>query len=152
MSKFQHFKDLETLKTPKAANLNYMNNKSTMQPSSLLAGDNANDNNSISTGNSLSSFQDFPNHNDNDSDDSINSQNSFMSETVTNNDDTVKGPPIHLFTEDHLHEVKLMEEILQGMNAPNFAFEQIMTWARNAYSSGFSFNPENHHYNGQIQW
>ena len=74
-----------------------MNNKSTMQPSSLLAGDNANDNNSISTGNSLSSFQDFPNHNDNDSDDSINSQNSFMSETVTNND-TIKGPPIHLFT------------------------------------------------------
>ena len=59
LSKFKHFKDLETLKTPKAANLNYMNDKSTMQSSSLLAGDNVNDNNSISTGNSQSSFQDF---------------------------------------------------------------------------------------------
>ena len=150
LSKFQHIKDLEFLKTPKAASLNYMNDKSTMQPSSLLAGDNANDNNSISTGNSQSSFQDFPNCDDDDSDDSLHSQNSIMSEIVINHDDTVKGPPIHLFTEDRLHEIKLME-ILQEMNAPNYAFEQIMTWARNAYSSGFNFNPENRHYNGQIQ-
>ena len=26
-----------------------------------------------------------------------------MSEFVDNNNDTVKGPPIHLFTEDRLH-------------------------------------------------
>ena len=45
-----------------------------------------------------------------------------MSEIVINNDDTVKGPPIHLFTEDRLHEIKLMES-LQEMNAPNYAFE-----------------------------
>ena len=127
LSKFQHIKDLEFLKTPKAASLNYMNDKSTMQPSSLLAGDNVNDNNSISTGNIQSSLQDFPNCDDDDSDDSLHSQNSIMSEIVINNDDTVKGPPIHLFTEDRLHEIKLME-ILQEMNAPNYAFEQIMTW------------------------
>ena len=73
-----------------------------------------------------------------------------MSEIVTNNN-TIKGTPIHLFTEDHLHKIKLME-ILQGMNAPNYAFEQLMMWARNAYSSGFNVNPKNCHYNGQIQW
>ena len=76
-----------------------MNDKSTMQPSSLLAGDTVNDNNSISSRNSQSSFQDFPNCDDDDSDDSLHSQNSIMSEIVINNDDTVKGPPIHLFTE-----------------------------------------------------
>ena len=52
-------------------------------------------------------------------------------------------PSIHLMTNLQKHEFQLLQ-LLQDQNAPNYAFAQIMKWARsNAFQSGYDFRPEN---------
>ena len=61
-------------------------------------------------------------------------------------------PSIHLMTNLQKHEFQLLQ-LLQDQNAPNYAFAQIMKWARsNAFLSGYDFRPEHKDYNGQIRY
>ena len=61
-------------------------------------------------------------------------------------------PSIHLMTNSQKHEFQLLQ-LLQDQNAPNYAFAQIMKWARsNAYLSGYDFCSEHKDYNVQIRY
>ena len=53
------------------------------------------------------------------------------------------------YTLDNDVEIELLS-ILQDMNAPLYAFEQIMTWAQRAHTQGYNFTPQNKTYRGQI--
>ena len=42
-------------------------------------------------------------------------------------------------------------KLVTDMNVPNYAFEKIMDWARDAHTSGYQFNPRATNYKSQIQ-
>ena len=58
---------------------------------------------------------------------------------------------MHLMTNSQKHEIRLLQ-LLQTLNAPNYAYTQIIQWARTAFVSGYDFCPQHKDYNGQIHY
>ena len=71
--------------------------------------------------------------------------------TGTGDNYGITQPGIHLMTNSQKHEIKLLQ-LLQNLNAPNYAYAQIMSWARMAFISGYDFSPQHKDYNGQIRY
>ena len=67
----------------------------------------------------------------------------------TNPNMAVSG--MHLMTNSQKHEIRLLQ-LLQNLNAPNYAYTQIIQWARTAFLSGYDFCPKHKDYNGQIHY
>ena len=54
----------------------------------------------------------------------------------------------------YTNEIRVENNLLKlvtDLNVPNYAFEKIMDWARDAYSSGYQFNPRATNYKSQIK-
>ena len=55
-----------------------------------------------------------------------------------------------LFHNDNRVENNLLKLILE-IGAPNYAFKKILNWAKDAYSTGYQFNPRSTSYKSQIK-
>ena len=84
----------------------------------------------------------------------------IIEETVTNtepnvladfDDSTTSSNDInsYVFTNASRVECNLLK-ILFDMAAPNYAFKEIMNWAKDAYKTGYKFNPKTTSYKNQI--
>src|SRR5688572_29285718 len=54
----------------------------------------------------------------------------------------------------HTNEIRVENNLLKlvsDMNAPNDAFKNIVDWAKDAFSTGYQFNPKTTNYKNQIK-
>lgn len=64
--------------------------------------------------------------------------------SVNSNDNTS-----YVYTNSSRVECNLLK-ILFDMGAPNYAFKEVMNWAKDAFQTGYSFNPKTSSYKNQI--
>ena len=79
------------------------------------------------------------------------SHNTPQKETETNlNDVILDTTNAFSFHNDERIENNLLK-LMQDIGAPNYAFKKIMNWAKDAYDTGYNFNPRYTNYKSQIK-
>ena len=71
-----------------------------------------------------------------------------LDEVVDNNTETNLGS---IYTAEQKHIIKLIK-LLDDMNCPDYAFESIITWAREAFLDNYAFNPSAKTRKGNLNW
>ena len=61
-----------------------------------------------------------------------------------------KADDLIMYTNEMRVENSLLK-LITDMNAPNYAFKKIMEWAKDAYKSGYQFNPKTTIYHSQVK-
>ena len=82
-------------------------------------------------------------------DDTSNTSEALTGTAVASINTNMAISGMHLMTNSQKHEIRLLQ-LLQNLNAPNYAYMQLVKWARMAFLSGYDFCPQHKDYNGQI--